>query len=79
MLPILLLIVLNVDSSDSYIHAVPSINKDTVYVYNGYMCELYLDLWKITDPSQEIQQALEEFIYDIDGLKVKNIRVTLED
>jgi len=31
------------------------------------------------DPSQEIQQALEEFIYDIDGLKVKNIRVTLED
>jgi len=31
------------------------------------------------DPSQEIQQALEEFIYDIDGLKVKNIRITLED
>ena len=31
------------------------------------------------DPSEEIQEALEEFIYDIDGLKVKNIRVTLED
>ena len=31
------------------------------------------------DPSEEIQQALEEFIYDIDGLKVKNIRITLED
>tara|TARA_Y100000114_G_scaffold21138_1_gene16969 strand:+ start:574 stop:735 length:162 start_codon:yes stop_codon:yes gene_type:complete len=30
------------------------------------------------DPSEEIQQALEEFIYDIDGLKVKNIRITLE-
>ena len=31
------------------------------------------------DPSEEIQQALEEFIYDIDGLKVKHIRITLED
>ena len=31
------------------------------------------------DPSEEIQQALEEFIYDIDGLKIKNIRITLED
>ena len=31
------------------------------------------------DPSEEIQQALEEFIYDIDGLKVKNIRITLEN
>ena len=31
------------------------------------------------DPSQEIQQSLEEFIYDIDGLKVKNIRITLEE
>jgi len=31
------------------------------------------------DPSEEIQQALEEFIYDIDGLKVKNIRITLEE
>ena len=30
------------------------------------------------DPSEEIQQASEEFIYDIDGLKVKNIRITLE-
>ena len=27
------------------------------------------------DPSQEIQQALEEFIYDIDGLKVKSITI----
>ena len=31
------------------------------------------------DPSEEIQQALEEFIYDIDGLKVKHIRITLEE
>jgi|TARA_B100000424_G_scaffold251971_1_gene227886 hypothetical protein len=31
------------------------------------------------DPSQEIQEALDEFIYDIDGLKIKNIRITLED
>jgi len=31
------------------------------------------------DPSEEIKQALEEFIYDIDGLKVKNIRITLEE
>ena len=31
------------------------------------------------DPSEEIQEALEEFIYDIDGLKVKNIRITLEN
>ena len=31
------------------------------------------------DPSEEIQQALEEFIYDIDGLKIKNIRITLEN
>ena len=31
------------------------------------------------DTSEEIQQALEEFIYDIDGLKVKHIRITLED
>ena len=30
-------------------------------------------------PSEEIKQALEEFIYDIDGLKVKNIRITLEE
>ena len=30
------------------------------------------------DPSQEIQEALDEFIYDIDGLKIKNIRITLE-
>ena len=31
------------------------------------------------DPSEELQEALEEFIYDIDGLKVKNIRITLEN
>ena len=31
------------------------------------------------DPSEEIQEALEEFIYDIDGLKIKNIRITLEN
>ena len=31
------------------------------------------------DPTQEIKEALEEFIYDIDGLKVKHIRITLED
>ena len=31
------------------------------------------------DPSEEIKQALEECIYDIDGLKVKNIRITLEE
>ncbi len=31
------------------------------------------------DPSEERQQALEEFIYDLDGQKVKNIRITLED
>ena len=31
------------------------------------------------DPTQEIKEALEEFIYDIDGLKVKHIRITLEE
>ena len=31
------------------------------------------------DPSEEIQQALEEFIYDIDGLKIKNMRITMEN
>ena len=31
------------------------------------------------DPSEEIQQALEEFIQDSDGLKGKHIRITLED
>ena len=31
------------------------------------------------DPTQELQEALDEFIYDIDGLKVKNIRLTLEE
>ena len=30
------------------------------------------------DVTEEIQHALEEFIYDIDGLKVKHIRVTME-
>ena len=30
------------------------------------------------DPSEEIQQALEAFIYDIDGLKVKHIKITME-
>ena len=30
------------------------------------------------DPSEEIQEALEEFIYDIDGLKVKQIKITME-
>ena len=25
------------------------------------------------DPSEEIQEAVEEFIHDIDGLKIKNI------
>ena len=27
------------------------------------------------DPSEEIQEAVEEFIHDIDGLKIKNIKV----
>ena len=31
------------------------------------------------DPSEEIQEAVEEFVHDIDGLKVKNIRITLEN
>ena len=31
------------------------------------------------DPSEEIHQALEEFIYDIDGLKVKHIKITTEN
>ena len=31
------------------------------------------------DVTEEVQQALEEFIYDIDGLKVKHIRITLEE
>ena len=31
------------------------------------------------DPSEEIQQALEEFVHDIDGLKIKNIKVILEN
>jgi|TARA_R100000988_G_C3893029_1_gene113731 hypothetical protein len=31
------------------------------------------------DPTQEIKEALEEFIYDIDGLKVKHIRITMEN
>ena len=31
------------------------------------------------DVTEEIQNALEEFIYDIDGLKVKHIRVTMEN
>ena len=31
------------------------------------------------DPSEEIQEALEEFIYDIDGLKVKHIKITMEN
>jgi hypothetical protein len=31
------------------------------------------------DVTEEIQHALDEFIYDIDGLKIKNIRITLED
>ena len=31
------------------------------------------------DPSEEIQEALEEFIYDIDGQKVKHIKITMEN
>ena len=31
------------------------------------------------DPSEEIQEAVEEFIHDIDGLKIKNIKVILEN
>ena len=31
------------------------------------------------DPSEEIQEAVEEFVHDIDGLKIKNIKVILEN
>tara|TARA_B100000214_G_scaffold356847_1_gene315816 strand:+ start:491 stop:652 length:162 start_codon:yes stop_codon:yes gene_type:complete len=31
------------------------------------------------DVTKELQQAIEEYIYDIDGLKVKHIRITLEE
>ena len=31
------------------------------------------------DPTEEIQEAVEEFIHDIDGLKIKNIKVILEN
>ena len=31
------------------------------------------------DPSEEIQEAVEEFVDDIDGLKIKNIKVILEN
>ena len=31
------------------------------------------------DPSEEIQEAVEEFVPDIDGLKIKNIKVILEN
>ena len=31
------------------------------------------------DPSEETQEAVEEFVHDIDGLKIKNIKVIMEN
>jgi len=31
------------------------------------------------DPTEEIQEAVEEFIHDIDGLKIKNIKIMMEN
>jgi len=55
MIPLILSIMLNVDTGSSYIHAVPSINKDTVYIYNGYMCDIFIEMWQIADPEQKIE------------------------
>ena len=33
----------------------------------------------VGEPSEEIQEAVEEFVHDIDGLKIKNIKVILEN
>jgi len=31
------------------------------------------------DVSEEVSQAVEDFVYDIDGMKIKNLRVTMEN
>ena len=30
------------------------------------------------DVSEEVSQAVEDLIYDIDGMKIKNLKVTME-
>ena len=41
--------------SMNYMHAVPSINKDTIYIYNGEMCDIFIEMWQIADPEQKIE------------------------
>ena len=36
-------------------YAVPSIEKDTVYIHNGEMCDTFIRVWESTDPTQEIE------------------------
>jgi hypothetical protein len=31
------------------------------------------------EATKEIKQAMEEFIYDIDGLKIKHFKITMEN
>jgi len=31
------------------------------------------------DVTKELQQAIEEYIYDIDGLKIKHCKITMEN
>tara|TARA_R100001463_G_scaffold26997_5_gene62827 strand:- start:13442 stop:13681 length:240 start_codon:yes stop_codon:yes gene_type:complete len=54
MIPLLLSFALNVDTL-SYMYAVPSIEKDTVYIHNGEMCDTFIRVWESTDPTQEIE------------------------
>lgn len=56
MIELLLVIMLNADSvSKNYMHAVPSINKDTVYIYNGEMCDTFTEVWETVNPLQKIE------------------------
>lgn len=54
MIPLLLSFTLSIDTL-SYMYAVPSIDKDTMYIHNGEMCEAFIRVWELTDPTQEIE------------------------
>ena len=47
--------------SMNYMHAVPSINKDTIYIYNGEMCDTFTEVWETVDPAQKIE-VVEDII-----------------
>ena len=45
---------MHIDTTAKYTHAVPSIDKDTVYIYNGHMCDIFLHIWE-EYPEQNIE------------------------